>query len=102
MDSAFHLFITEFTGESFVRPQVLALDNGHLVGILTPKDLLMRVVSKGLNPDTTPVSAVMTPNPDTVPPEMTVLDALREVSADGYTVASRFDRWLCLACVMFL
>lgn len=62
-----------------MRNQVLALDDGRIAGILTPKDLLNRVVAKGLNPDTIRVSAIMTPNPDTVPPEMTVLDALREV-----------------------
>lgn len=59
--------------------QVLVLNNGTLAGIITPKDVLNRVVSKGLNPDTTPVADVMTPNPDTVPPDTTVLDALREV-----------------------
>lgn len=58
---------------------MVALDNGRLAGIITPKDLLNRVVAKGLNPDTSRVSAIMTPNPDTVPAEMTVLDALREV-----------------------
>lgn len=61
--------------------QVLALDDGHLAGIVTPKDLLNRVVAKGLNPDTTRVSSIMTPNPDTVPPDMTVIDALREVGS---------------------
>lgn len=59
--------------------QVLVLRNGRLAGIVTPKDLLMRVVAKGLDPDATPVSAVMTPNPDAVPPAMTVIEALREV-----------------------
>lgn len=40
----------------------------------------MRVVAKGLNPDRTRVSAIMTPNPDTVPPEMTAVEALGEAS----------------------
>lgn len=55
------------------------VNTGQLAGIVTPKDLLMRVVAKGLDPESTPVADIMTPNPDTVPPEMTVLDALKEV-----------------------
>lgn len=62
-----------------LRFQVLVLRDGRLAGIVTPKDLLMRVVAKGSNPDTTTVSSVMTPNPDAVPPSMTVIEALREV-----------------------
>lgn len=59
--------------------QVLVLDQGRLAGILTPKDVLMRVVAKEIDPDRTPVSSIMTPNPDTVPPEMTAVEALGEV-----------------------
>lgn len=55
------------------------LSEGRLAGIVTPKDLLNRVVAKDLDPETTVLSDIMTPNPDTVPPEMTVLEALREV-----------------------
>lgn len=46
---------------------------------MTPKDLLNRVVAKGLNADTIPAEDVMTPNPDTVPPTMTAVGALKEV-----------------------
>lgn len=46
---------------------------------MTPKDVLMRVVAKGLDPGSTTVSDIMTPNPDAVPPDMTVVDALKEV-----------------------
>lgn len=59
------------------------VSQGHLAGIITPKDLLMRVVAKELDPDTTAVADVMTPNPDTVPPEFTIVDALREVCASS-------------------
>ncbi|CAN0235515.1 unnamed protein product, partial [Ectocarpus fasciculatus] len=64
--------------------QVLVLDQGRLAGILTPKDVLMRVVAKGLDPDHTPVSSIMTPNPDTVPPEMTAVEALGEMHENKY------------------
>lgn len=54
------------------------LREGCLAGIITPKDIMGRVVAKGLDPDTTPVRTVMTSNPDTVPSETTVVEALRE------------------------
>ncbi len=58
------------------------VDNGGLAGIFTEKDMLNRVLSKGKNPDEVSVSDVMTPNPDTVPSTMTVLEALQEVTHD--------------------
>ncbi|WP_285415312.1 CBS domain-containing protein [Variovorax sp. efr-133-TYG-130] len=47
-----------------------------LVGILTERDLMTRVLARGLDPDRTPVREVMTPNPICVPPEMPVSDAV--------------------------
>jgi CBS domain-containing protein len=47
-----------------------------LLGILTERDLLTRVLAKGLDPDTTPVRAVMTSNPICIPPETLVSDAV--------------------------
>eukprot|EP01036_Dinobryon_divergens_P044754 gene44754-59749_t len=64
---------------SELRKGVLVLDGDDLVGILTPKDLLNRVVSKELSPDDTLVEDVMTPNPACVSPDLTLLDALREM-----------------------
>ena len=45
---------------------VLVVDGKKLVGIFTERDLLVRVVAKGLEPKTTPLSKVMTANPVTV------------------------------------
>lgn len=45
---------------------VLVVDAGRLVGVFTERDLLNRVVPAGLPPETTAVSAVMTPDPETV------------------------------------
>ena len=56
----------------------------RMVGILTPKDLLNRLVSRGLSADDTPVSAIMTPNPDFVSPELTLLDALKDMHEHKY------------------
>uniref|UniRef100_K3WV91 Uncharacterized protein n=1 Tax=Globisporangium ultimum (strain ATCC 200006 / CBS 805.95 / DAOM BR144) TaxID=431595 RepID=K3WV91_GLOUD len=48
----------------------------RLVGVFTPKDLLLRVVGSGLDAATTTVSEVMTPNPETASPTTSLVDAL--------------------------
>ncbi|KAJ8598353.1 hypothetical protein CTAYLR_003014 [Chrysophaeum taylorii] len=59
------------------RRAVLATDGDNkLVGILTPKDLLARVVVPGLDPDSSRVEDVMTRAPDVAPPDATLLGAL--------------------------
>lgn len=54
---------------------VLVLDNGHLVGIVTDRDLRSRVLALGRDA-TTDVSEVMTPEPLTVEPETLVFEAM--------------------------
>lgn len=56
---------------------VLVLDAaGALLGIVTERDLMTRVVAKALDPAKTLVSTVMTRNPRVVPPDTTVSDAI--------------------------
>ena len=52
------------------------IDGGRFLGILTTRDLTGRVLAEGLNPDTTPVSAVMTPDPVGLPGEALGSDIL--------------------------
>ena len=59
-------------------------DDGHLVGIFTPKDMLGRVVAQELSPDFTSVSTVMTPQPDTIDSDATVLEALYMMRENQY------------------
>ncbi|KAJ4818748.1 CBS domain-containing protein [Rhynchospora pubera] len=47
------------------------------MGILTSRDILMRVISKDLSPESTPVEKVMTPNPECGTLDTPILDALR-------------------------
>jgi len=56
---------------------VTVLDAERLVGIFSERDLMTRVVSKGLSPATTPVAQVMTPNPVVVDAHSTVEQCLR-------------------------
>jgi CBS domain-containing protein len=57
-------------------------DNGVLAGIFTFKDMMSRAVANELDIDSVPVCEVMTAHPETVLPEMTVLDAL-QIMADN-------------------
>ena len=47
-----------------------------LLGIVTERDLMTRVLAKGLDPEKTTVRDVMTPKPMCVPPETLVSDAV--------------------------
>ena len=49
---------------------------GAMLGILTERDLMTKLVAKRRNPETTPVLDIMTHNPHFVAPETTVSDAV--------------------------
>jgi CBS domain-containing protein len=59
-------------------------DDNRLVGILTERDYLMKVV--GVIGDYThqPLQAIMTPNPETVGPNDTIAYALQRMDIGGY------------------
>lgn len=63
---------------------VLIGEGDRLMGIFTERDLLIRVVARGLDPDTTPLTAVMTPDPDTVGPDDLASLALERMRTSGY------------------
>jgi len=56
------------------------VEGDGIVGIFTERDALYRVTHSKLDPDATPVSEVMTKDPDCVSPEMSVIDAMRMVN----------------------
>jgi CBS domain-containing protein len=63
---------------------VLVMEEGRLVGIFTERDALWRVAAAPLDPATTPVAAVMTRDPDTLPADAPVADALRLMDECGF------------------
>jgi len=59
------------------RKAALIVENDELVGIFDFKDMVLRAIAKELPLDSTSVSDVMTSNPESVSPEVTVLEALQ-------------------------
>jgi CBS domain-containing protein len=59
---------------------LLITDGGQLAGIITERDLL-RAVALGADPDKTSVDEAMTVEVYTVPPDMQLPDAAREMAA---------------------
>lgn len=64
---------------------VLIVDTpGKLLGIVTERDLMTRVLAKALSPSTTLVSEVMTKNPHCVTPDTLVSDAVLLMIERGF------------------
>jgi CBS domain-containing protein len=64
---------------------VLVIDHGNvLVGIVTERDLMTRVLAKALDPNATTVSKIMTPSPQCVRPELRVADAVLIMIERGF------------------
>ena len=64
---------------------VLIIDSANtLLGILTERDLMTRVLAKALDPASTLVSKVMTPHPRCISPEFKVADAVLIMIERGF------------------
>ena len=64
---------------------VLVIDAAStMLGIVTERDLMTRVLAKGVDPATTKVSAVMTPHPMCIPPDTKVADAVLIMIERGF------------------
>ena len=63
---------------------IIVDNNAKLAGIFTERDLVNRVVAKGLDAATMPLSKVMTADPDTLGPDDTAMNALDLMSARRY------------------
>ena len=63
---------------------VLVMEGERLVGIITERDMTVRVIAAGLDPDSANASEVMTADPDTLGPNDTAADALRMMRSRNY------------------
>ena len=61
---------------------VVVARDGKPVGIVTDRDIAIRVVAKSLDPARVPISEVMTPDPDTIDESAPVEEAVERM-ADG-------------------
>jgi CBS domain-containing protein len=52
------------------------MDNGDLLGTVTDRDIVVRVVAEGKDPQSTPVREIATTDPVTVEPDQDVEEAL--------------------------
>ena len=70
------------------RGCVVVTDDGtgasKLVGIFTERDVLLRIVDRGKNPATLPLSEVMTPEPEVLSVRSTVAFALNKMCVGGF------------------
>ncbi|MEQ9448379.1 MAG: CBS domain-containing protein [Rhodospirillaceae bacterium] len=63
---------------------VLVMEDERLVGIITERDMTVRVIAAGLNPDSAAATDVMTADPDTLSPHDTAADAILMMKNRGY------------------
>lgn len=63
---------------------VLVMEDDRLAGILTERDIVFRVVAKGLDAEATPLADVMTPEPRTVDPDKPFGYALLVMQENGF------------------
>ena len=63
---------------------VLIMEKNVLKGIVTVADMTYRVVAQGRDPETTHLGEIMTPDPDTISPDGTAIEALRMMQDGGY------------------
>jgi CBS domain-containing protein len=74
------------------RAAVLVVDaEGRLVGIFTERDVLTRVVARGLEPGVTPIGQVMTRDPDALSVGDRVAYAVNRMSVAGYRTIPLVD-----------
>ena len=59
-------------------------DGGRLIGLFTERDALNRVVARGLDPEQTPLAAVMTDKLQTATPDKTLGHALHLMFEGGF------------------
>lgn len=63
---------------------ILVVEGGRLVGIITERDIVFRVVARGLDPRAATIAEVMTPDPITIHPSRPFGYALVIMHREGF------------------
>ena len=58
--------------------------HGRLLGVFTGRDAICRIVAEGRDPHATRLREVMTANPETMPPHVQAIEALRLMRDGGF------------------
>ncbi len=69
---------------------LLVLAGNRLLGIITERDIVHKVLARGVDSETL-VDGFMTPSPDTLSPESTLVDALELMDRRGYRTVPLVD-----------
>lgn len=85
--------------EIHVAAMIVVNDVGKLIGILTERDMVQRVLAKGLDPVKTSVGKIMTANPDTLSPDDAAMDALELMTSRNYRHLPVCEDGRCVAMV---
>ncbi len=78
---------------------VAITEGDQVVGIFTERDLMLRVVAKGLAPEATPIAEVMTKQPDTIDADAPVADAIRAMDEFSYRYLPVLDGGRCIGVI---
>lgn len=79
---------------------LIVVDNaGKLSGIVTERDVVFRGTAGGLDPNTTKIAEIMTPNPDTLAPGDSASDALELMQTRNYRHLPVVEDGTCIAVV---
>jgi CBS domain-containing protein len=81
-DTTVHKVATLMAGKNVGA--VLVVDGEELVGIITERDVVFRVVARGLDASTTAIVDVMTPEPHTTTPDVPFGSALAVMHEKGF------------------
>jgi len=82
-----------------IAAMIVVDGDGNITGIVTERDLCQKVMAAGLSAAKTPVSAVMTANPDTLAPNDSASDALELMQTRKYRHLPVVENGKCLAVV---
>ena len=72
---------------------------GKLIGIVTERDMVQRVLAKGLDPKSTTMADIMTRNPDTLKPDDSASDALELMRSRNFRHLPVAEDGRCVAMV---
>ncbi len=82
-----------------IAAMIIVDGDGNITGIVTERDLCQKVMAKGVDPAATPVSEIMTANPDTLAPGDSAGDALELMQTRKYRHLPVVEDGKCLAVV---